>query len=76
MPRSRTAPLRKPGFDYIEKEKLTLVGDMIPSDKQQPLDFDDSTEYEFVFEVGLAPEIGIDMSKKDKVTGIRSWIEG
>ena len=55
-------------FDYIEKEKLTLVGDMIPSDKQQPLDFDDSTEYEFVFEVGLAPEIGIDLSKKDKVT--------
>ena len=24
-------------FDYIEKEKLTLVGDMIPSEKQQPL---------------------------------------
>lgn len=62
-------------FDYIEKEKLTLVGDMIPSDKQQPLDFDDSTEYEFVFEVGLAPEIGIDLSKKDKVTRYSIRIE-
>ena len=54
-------------FDYIEKEKLTLVGDMIPSEKQQPLDFENSTEYEFAFEVGLAPEINIPLSKKDKV---------
>lgn len=54
-------------FDYIEKEKLTLVGDMIPSDKQQPLDFDNDTEYEFTFEVGIAPEINIALSKKDKV---------
>lgn len=54
-------------FDYIEKEKLTLVGDMIPSDKQQPLDFDNDTEYEFAFEVGIAPEINIVLSKKDKV---------
>ena len=54
-------------FDYIEKEKLTLVGDMIPSDKQQPLDFDNDTEYEFAFEVGIAPEINIASSKKDKV---------
>lgn len=54
-------------FDYIEKEKLTLVGDMIPSDKQQPLDFDNDTEYEFAFEVGIAPEINIALSKKDKV---------
>ena len=54
-------------FDYIEKEKLTLVGDMIPSEKQQPLDFENSTEYEFAFEVGLAPEINIPLSTKDKV---------
>ncbi len=54
-------------FDYIKKEKLTLVGDMIPSDKQQPLDFDNDTEYEFAFEVGIAPEINIALSKKDKV---------
>ena len=54
-------------FDYIEKEKLTLVGDMIPSDKQQPLDFDNDTEYEFAFEVGIAPEINIALNKKDKV---------
>lgn len=55
-------------FDYIETEKLTTVGDMIPSQKQQPLDFDNDIEYEFVFEVGIAPEVQISLSKKDKVT--------
>ncbi len=54
-------------LDYIEKEKLSLVGDMIPSDKQQPLDFENSTEYEFAFEIGLAPEINISLSKKNRV---------
>lgn len=62
-------------FDYIEKEKLTLVGDMIPSDKQQPLDFDNDTEYEFAFEVGIAPEINIALSKKDKVKKYAITIE-
>ena len=62
----RTASMA--GFDYIVTEKLTTVGDMIPSQKQQPLDFDNDTEYEFVFEVGIAPEVQISLSKKDKVT--------
>ena len=62
-------------IDYIEKEKLTLVGDMIPSEKQQPLDFDNITEYEFVFEVGIAPEIAIKLSKKDKITKYNIQIE-
>lgn len=61
--------------DYIENEKLTLVGDMIPSEKQQPLDFDNNTEYEFVFEVGIAPEIAIKLSKKDKITKYNIQVE-
>lgn len=55
-------------FDYLEKEKLDIVGDMIPSEQQKPLDFDNGTEYEFAFEVGLAPEVAIRLGKEDKVT--------
>lgn len=54
-------------FDYVEKENINYVGDMLPSDEQQPLDFENNTEYEFIFEMGLAPEVKIDLSKKDKV---------
>ena len=62
-------------FDYIDSEKITIVGDMIPSQKQQALDFDNDTEFEFVFEVGIAPDIAIELSKKDKVTRYKINIE-
>ena len=54
-------------FEYIDKEKIDIVGDMLPSDLQQTLDFEDAKEFEFIFEVGLAPEVKIDLDKKDKV---------
>ena len=57
----------KSALDYLEKEKIQIVGDMIPSDQQKPLDFDKDTDYEFVFEVGIAPEVNISLSAKDKV---------
>lgn len=57
----------KSAFDYLEKEKIQIVGDMIPSEQQQPLDFDNATDYEFIFEVGIAPEVNISLSAKDKV---------
>lgn len=62
-------------FDYVEQEKLTIVGDMIPSQTQPALDFDNDTEFEFVFEVGLAPELNLALSKKDKVTRYAIAIE-
>ena len=41
---------------------------MLPSDEQGAFDFDNNTEHEFVFEIGLAPEVEIDLSDKDKLT--------
>lgn len=55
-------------FDYLEKEKIDFVGDVIPSDEQGDFDFDNDTEHEFVFEAGLAPEVNIELSDKDKLT--------
>ncbi len=55
-------------FDYIEKEKIEYIGDVLPSDRQGELDFDNGTEFEFVFEIGLAPEVNIDLGEKDKLT--------
>lgn len=57
----------KSAFDYLEKENIQIVGDMIPSEQQQPLDFDNASDYEFIFEVGIAPEVNISLSAKDKV---------
>ncbi len=54
-------------FDYLEKENLDIVGDMIPSEQQQPLDFDKNVDHEFIFEVGIAPAVAISLGPKDKV---------
>ena len=55
-------------FEYLDQEKIDYVGDVLPSDEQGAFDFDNNTEHEFVFEVGLAPEIDIELSEKDKLT--------
>lgn len=55
-------------FEYISKEKIDYVGDVLPSDEQGAFDFDNNTEHEFVFELGLAPELEFDFSDKDKLT--------
>lgn len=54
-------------FDYLEKEKIDYVGDVLPAEEQQPFDFDKNTEHEFMFEIGLAPKVEIDLGAKDKV---------
>ena len=54
-------------FEYLGKEKIEYVGDVIPSDEQKEFDFDNQTEFEFVFEIGEAPEIKLELSQKDKI---------
>lgn len=55
-------------FEYIEKEKIEYVGDVMPSDEQKELDFDNGGDFDFIFEIGIAPEIAIELTEKDKVT--------
>lgn len=55
-------------FKYIEDEKIDYMGDVMPSDEQGGFDFDNNTEHEFVFELGLAPEINVELSADDKIT--------
>lgn len=55
-------------FDYLQKEKIDYLGDVIPSDEQGDFDFENGKEFEFVFEIGEAPEIKLDLSEKDKLT--------
>lgn len=54
-------------FDYLQKEKIDYVGDVIPAEEQGAFDFDNSTEFEFVFEVGEAPKYDVTLSDKDEI---------
>ena len=55
-------------FEYLQKENIDYVGDVIPSEEQGEFDFENNTEFEFVFEVGEAPKIELELSAKDKIT--------
>ncbi len=55
-------------FEYLQKENIDYLGDIIPSEEQGAFDFENGTEFEFVFEFGEAPEIKLELSKEDKLT--------
>ncbi|MBI5218399.1 MAG: trigger factor [Bacteroidia bacterium] len=48
---------------YITDEKLHLLGDPLPGkEEHSPLDLDNQTEFEFTFDLGIAPELKLDLS--------------
>jgi trigger factor len=52
---------------YIKDENLNILGDPLPSEKEQkPIDWENDTEFEFAFDLGLSPEIDVNFSKKEK----------
>ena len=55
-------------FEYLQKENIDYVGDVIPSEEQGDFDFENNTEHEFMFEIGEAPKIELELTKDDKLT--------
>ena len=47
---------------YIDKESISLLGQPIPSENQEPIDFDVRAleDYNFKFDLGLAPEFELE----------------
>ena len=55
-------------FGYIRENDLNILGEPMPNEtEQKPFDFDTDESFEFVFDLGIAPEFEVDLSKKDKV---------
>ena len=52
---------------YIYEEKIKLLGEPMPSEAhQKDVDWDNDTNFEFAFDLGLAPEIEVKLSGRDK----------
>ncbi len=54
-------------FDYINEQKLRVLGEPIPVEGQNVADLEAKDEFEFKFEVALAPEINVTLTKEDKI---------
>ena len=50
---------------YIADNKIDILGNPLPKDNNQ-IDFENQTEFEFQYELGLAPKMNIELSPKEK----------
>ncbi|MDR1811036.1 MAG: trigger factor [Prevotella sp.] len=55
-------------YGYIKENNLNVLGEPLPNEeKQQPIDFEAESGYDFFFDVALAPEIKVSLTKRDKI---------
>ena len=54
-------------YKYVNENKIQMLGEPLPSDKQQPVDVEGAAPYTFVFDIAVAPEFKIELTGKDKV---------
>ena len=54
--------------DYFAGEKLYIIGEPLPhEDDSAEFDWENDSEFEFSFDIGLAPEVDIEVTEKDKL---------
>ena len=55
-------------YKYIQDNNLNILGEPLPNeDKQQPVDFENQSEFEFLFDIALAPEFTVNVNNDVKV---------
>ncbi|WP_455590420.1 trigger factor [Bacteroides sp.] len=55
-------------YGYIKDNDVNILGEPMPNEDKQPeIDFDTMEEFEFLFDIALAPEFTVEISNKDKV---------
>lgn len=52
---------------YISENKLDILGEPLPSEKQQTIDFDQDEQFKFSFDLALSPEVEVKLTKREKL---------
>jgi len=53
--------------DYLKKEELNILGEPLPSQDSESIDFDNQKVFDFKFDVAFAPEFEVKLSKREKL---------
>jgi len=54
--------------NFISENKLNVLGEPLPNDKEQkPIDWENDTEFEFVYDIALSPLVKVELSQQDKI---------
>lgn len=54
-------------YTYIKENKIQMLGEPLPSEKQEPMDLAKDSTYTFVFDIAVAPEFKIELNGKNKI---------
>jgi trigger factor len=55
-------------YEYIKENKIQMLGEPMPNEvKQKPIDFEKEENFEFVFDIAVAPEFKAELTEKDKI---------
>ncbi len=55
-------------YNYIQENDIRVIGNPLPNEeKQAELNFETMEEFDFIFDLAIAPEINVDLSKEDQV---------
>ena len=54
-------------YGYIQENKIEMLGEPLPSEKQVPQDFEKEGDLTFVFDIAVAPEFKVELTNKDKI---------
>jgi trigger factor len=52
-------------YNYLHENKIEVLGNPLPK-ADNKIDWDNQNEFEFLYEMGLAPKFNVDLSSKDK----------
>ena len=54
-------------MEYIRENKIQMLGEPLPSEKQEPQDLEQDGPFTFMFDIAVAPEFKAELSGRDKV---------
>lgn len=54
-------------FAYIKDNKVNMLGEPLASENQKPLNIETDDDFEFVFDIALAPEFKVELTSADTV---------
>lgn len=54
-------------YGYIKENNISMLGEPLPSEKQEAVDIEKDAPYTFVFDIAIAPEVKVELGSKDKI---------
>lgn len=55
-------------YKYLQENKIEVLGNPLPKADDKTIDWENQKEFEFLYEMGLAPKFNAELSPKDKFT--------